>query len=80
MDRHRHGPPQTWNATEQDRSEIGPYLGGSLGFILGFFDKLSLTGAPPRWGDFSESAVSAGMELHRHGPTQRRTTADMERL
>jgi hypothetical protein len=29
-------------STAPDRSEIGPYLGGSLGFILGFFDKLGL--------------------------------------
>ena len=48
MERHRHGPPQTWIATEPDRHSAGPLGDRSLprrasGCTLGFFDKLSLT-------------------------------------
>jgi hypothetical protein len=53
-----------------------PHPGTSPGRATskGFFHKLSLAWAPPRWGDFSESATSADMDYCRDW-----SAADMDR-
>ena len=60
------GPPRTRTARRSvPTSEV-------LGLDL-VGRKTHLTQTPPRWGDFSESARSAGMERRRASPAQTRT-------